>query len=68
MRKQWPDARLVPLVDFVAERHIAPEALPVDYHRITRTNAFVISSRRQNQEVLLLRDDACWKIDSDAQP
>ena len=64
MQREWPDARLVPLVDLITERHIRLDSLPVDFARITKANALVVTSATLKQEVLLLRDDACWKIDA----
>jgi hypothetical protein len=64
-KRDWPDAKLVPLVDFVAKRRIAQDSIPVDFKRITRTNALVLLSEAKDTQLLLLRDDACWKIDSE---
>jgi hypothetical protein len=66
IRKNWPDAELVPFVDFITKRHIPEDSIPVDYHRLTKSNAFVLASAAQNKQFLLLRDDACSRIDSDA--
>ena len=65
-KREWPDAKLSPLLDYVAKHHIPRDAIPVDFHLINRANAFVVSSASRAAELLLLRDDACFKIDSDA--
>jgi hypothetical protein len=65
-RKDWPDAKLVSLIAFAVERHIPDKNLPVDLSRITKANAFVVVSAAKSAQLLLLRDDACSRIDSDA--
>jgi hypothetical protein len=65
-KKEWPDATLVTLLDFAARLHVPQTSIPVDLRLVTKSNALVVWSKARNARLLLLRDDACWRIDSDA--
>ena len=64
--KQWPDTRLVPLLYYQAtlREHGTPVWTPEDMRtlKVTRSNAFVLSSQERHVEVVLLREDVCVAI------
>ncbi len=66
-RAAFPDATIVPFVDYLAARHERDHSAPDDaeraaYKLVDSTNAFVLSSKKGDAEIFLFAADVCNQL------
>jgi len=66
-RAVFPDATIVPFVDYLAARHERDHSTPDDaeraaYKAVDSTNAFVLSSRKGDAEIFLFTTEVCNQL------
>lgn len=66
-RAAFPDATIVPFVDYVAARHARDHSVPDEaeraaYRVVNSTNAFVLSSKQGDAEIFLFAADVCDQL------
>ena len=66
-RAAFPDATMVPFVDYIAAQHQRDHSVPDEaeraaYKHINSTNAFVLSSKKGDAEVFLFAAEVCNQL------